>query len=132
MTLDPESGARQGGSLSRREFLEIVGALAVCAPALNTRALARASDSALVGAVYDVPPSGNVSLLHFTDCHAQLLPLYYREPQVNIGTGPRADKPPHLVGTRFLRYYGLHPGSREAHAFTYLDFEAAARRFGRV
>lgn len=81
---------------------------------------------------YEVAPFGNVSLLHFTDCHAQLLPIHFREPNFNIGIGAAAGKPPHLVGDALLAHFGIEPGSRQAHAFTYIDFAEAARRFGRV
>lgn len=83
-------------------------------------------------AFYDVPTFGNVSLLHFTDCHGQLLPIYYREPSINLGVGMALGCPPHLVGEALLQAYGIDPCSREAHAFTHLDFEQAARVFGKV
>jgi len=73
-----------------------------------------------------------VSLLHYTDCHAQLQPIRYREPDVNIGIGAAAGRPPHLVGEALLRHFGIRPGTRDAHAFTYLDFTAAARAYGRL
>ncbi|MFX6035640.1 hypothetical protein ABTE74_19870, partial [Acinetobacter baumannii] len=74
----------------------------------------------------------NVHLLHFTDCHAQLLPVHFREPSVNLGIGVYAGKPPHLVGQALLKHYKFAPGSAQAHAFTYLDFTEAARRYGKV
>lgn len=83
-------------------------------------------------AFYDLPKFGNVHLLHFTDCHAQLLPIYFREPSVNLGIADQANKPPHLVGEAFLKAYGLRPGTPEAYAFTYLDFAAAASTYGKV
>lgn len=83
-------------------------------------------------AFYDLPKFGNVHLLHFTDCHAQLLPIYFREPSVNLGIGGQANKPPHLVGEAFLKAYGLRPGTPDAYAFTYLDFAAASRTYGKV
>ncbi len=92
----------------------------------------RASDEAGGRAIYDLPRFGNVSLLHFTDCHAQLLPIHYREPSVNLGLADANGRPPHLVGEHLLRHFGLRAGSAQAHAFTYLDFEAAARRYGKV
>jgi sulfur-oxidizing protein SoxB len=82
--------------------------------------------------LYDVPRFGNVHLLHFTDCHAQLLPVYFREPSVNLGVGEARGKAPHLVGEHLLRHFGIRPQTIEAHAFTYLDFEAAARTYGKV
>ena len=81
---------------------------------------------------YDLPRFGNVHLLHFTDCHAQLTPTYFREPNVNIGIGAQSGKVPHLVGEAFLKAFGIAPGSREAHAFTYLNFAAAAKQYGKV
>ena len=112
--------------MKRREFL---GALAAAA-ALG--APLRAPRAQTVQALYDLPPFGNVSLLHFTDCHAQLLPTYFREPSANIGIGEAAGRAPHLVGEHLLRHAGIAAGSSEAHAFTYLDFEAAARRYGKL
>jgi len=92
---------------------------------------ARAGD-----ALYDVPPpfmgSGAVSLLHFTDCHAQLKPIRFREPSVNLGVGDMQGRWPHRVGEHLLRAAGIAPGSSLAHAFTDLDFEAASRRYGKV
>jgi sulfur-oxidizing protein SoxB len=82
--------------------------------------------------VYSVPAFGNVHLLHFTDCHAQLLPAHFREPRVNIGVGRARGQPPHLVGEALLRHFGIPAHSRDAHAFTYLDFAAAARIYGRT
>ena len=83
-------------------------------------------------AAYDIARFGNVHLLHMTDAHAQLLPVYYREPQVNIGLHGALNKAPHLVGEALLGAYGIDPKSRESHAFTYLDFVAAAEQYGRV
>jgi sulfur-oxidizing protein SoxB len=82
--------------------------------------------------MYDVAPFGNVSLLHFTDCHAQLLPIYFREPNVNLGFGSFAGRPPHLVGEALLKHFGIRPGTIDAHAFTYLDFAAAAKTYGKL
>ncbi len=67
-----------------------------------------------------------------TDTHAQLLPVYFREPSVNIGVGSMAGQPPHLVGRAFLDHFGIKPDDREAYAFTYLDYQNAAHRFGRM
>ena len=88
----------------------------------------RSSAAQAAAELYDVPPFGNVSLLHITDVHAQLLPIHFREPNVNIGDG----HPPHLVGDALLRHYGIAPGTAQAHAFTHLDFEGAAHRYGRM
>jgi sulfur-oxidizing protein SoxB len=113
--------------MNRREFLHLLATAAAGGFALDPR-LAQAQGEKL----YDLPRFGNVNLLHFTDCHAQLLPTYFREPNVNLGVAEAAGRPPHLVGEALLRRFGIRPGSAEAHAFTYLDFEAAARTFGKV
>ncbi len=81
---------------------------------------------------YDIPAFGNVSLLHFTDCHAQLLPIYYREPSINLGVGSAEGKVPHLVGVPLLDRFGIKRGSRQAYAFSHLDFVAAATAYGKV
>ena len=73
-----------------------------------------------------------MSLLHITDCHAQLLPSYFREPSVNLGVGAMQGQLPHLVGEHLLKRAGIRPGTLLAHAYTYIDFERAARRYGRV
>jgi S-sulfosulfanyl-L-cysteine sulfohydrolase len=113
--------------LNRREFLE---ALACAAAAGLPLCAARAADAADGRALYDLPPFGNVGLLHFTDCHAQLLPIRFREPSMNLGVGAARGKPPHLVGEALLKHFGIAAGTRAAHAFTYLDFERAARAYG--
>jgi len=81
---------------------------------------------------YDLPRFGNVHLLHFTDCHAQLMPSWFREPNVNLGVADANGRPPHLVGEALLKHFGIRPGTPDAHAFTYLDFERAARTYGKV
>ena len=113
--------------MNRREFLQILAVAAASGMAIDSKkALAGDLD------MYNLPRFGNVSLMHMTDCHAQLLPIYFREPNVNIGVGAANGKPPHLVGEQLLKYYGIKPGMREAHAFTYLDFVQAARTYGKV
>ena len=75
---------------------------------------------------------GNVTLLHITDPHATLLPVYYREPDILFGVGPEAGKPPYLTGEALLRAYGLARGSVEAYAYAHLDFPALAARYGKM
>jgi sulfur-oxidizing protein SoxB len=81
---------------------------------------------------YDIGRFGNARVLHTTDTHAQLQPVYFREPSVNIGVGAMAGHPPHLVGQAFLRHFGIAPGGRAAYAFTFLDYPEAAHRYGRM
>ena len=115
--------------MNRREFLEVLAAGAAAGLALDSaEALAQGDGAAL----YRVPRFGNVSLLHVTDSHAQLNPVWFREPSVNIGVGDAAGRPPHLVGEHLLKAFGIAPGSPEAYAFTALDFERAARTYGKV
>src|SRR5260221_8831997 len=88
--------------------------------------------SAYKPSIYDLERFGNARVLHTTDTHAQLLPVYFREPSVNLGIGAMAGKPPHLVGHAFLDRFGIRPDSADAYAFTFLDFEKAAPRFGKL
>ena len=114
--------------MNRREFLEVLAAASAGGfPLAGRGATARNASK-----VYDVPRFGNVHLLHFTDCHGQLLPTYFREPSVNLGLGDAAGHPPHLVSEAFLRHFGVAPGTRDAYAFTSRDFIAAARTYGKV
>jgi sulfur-oxidizing protein SoxB len=117
--------------LSRREFLQILAIAGAGGLALDGRDAFAAGD-AEAARLYDLPRFGNVHLLHMTDCHAQLLPIHFREPNVNLGLGSALGRPPHLVGEALLKQFGIARGSAEAHAFTYLDFTAAARRYGKV
>jgi S-sulfosulfanyl-L-cysteine sulfohydrolase len=117
-------------NLSKREFLQVLGAASVAGMALGRWAEA---DAATAGAaLYDVPRFGNVSFLHMTDCHAQLKPIYFREPSVNLGVGEMAGNLPHLVGEHLLKVAKIPAGSADAYALTYLDFEQAAQRYGKV
>jgi S-sulfosulfanyl-L-cysteine sulfohydrolase len=116
-------------SLSRREFLQALaiayaGGMSLQSNYVNAQSSAQK--------FYDLPKFGNVHLLHFTDCHAQLLPIYFREPNVNLGIGAQEGKTPHLVGEYFLKANGIPAGTRDAYAFTYLDFVAAAQNYGKM
>jgi len=127
-------------ALSRREFLRLLAMASAAGLALNGPAAAAASASgsaahaanAADARFYDLPSFGNVSLLHFTDSHAQLLPVYFREPSVNLGVAGGFNRAPHLVGEALLKQFGIRPGTPQAHAFSYLDFERAAERYGKV
>lgn len=115
-------------SISRREFLQLMS-LAGASGLLPGSVFAmqqKPSD------IYELPKFGNVTLMHFTDCHAQLMPIYFREPNVNIGLGAALGKPPHLVGKNLLKHFSIKPDSLDAHAFTYLNFNEAANTYGKV
>ncbi len=114
-------------NLSRREFSSILTAAVVAGFPLGREATAKEADD-----LYNVPKKGNVHLLHMTDCHAQLLPIYFREPNFNLGVAGMRGNVPHLVGENLLKYAGMKAGSALAHAHTYLDFERAAHQYGKV
>jgi sulfur-oxidizing protein SoxB len=113
-------------TIRRRDFLTLTGAAALL-PGLPR--LARGADSP---SMYDLERFGNARILHMTDTHAQLLPVYFREPSVNLGIGAMQGRPPHLVGRAFLDRFGIRPDSADAYAFTCLDFEKSAARFGKL
>jgi sulfur-oxidizing protein SoxB len=116
-------------SLNRREFLQALAIASAGGMSLQSN-FASAQTSAQK--FYDLPKFGNVHFLHFTDCHAQLLPIYFREPNVNLGIGVQEGKTPHIVGEYFLKANGIKPGTRDAHAFTYVDYVAAAQNYGKM
>lgn len=113
-------------AMNRREFMHVM-AMAAAAGMLPN--MARAEKKA---DLYNMPKFGSVRIMHMTDCHAQLKPIYFREPNVNLGMGPAFGKLPHVVGDKLLKELKIKPGSIEAHAFTYLNFTDAARKFGKV
>src|SRR4051812_34950790 len=115
-------------SMTRREFLHTLAVAAAAGFPFGDNAR-----SAAINGFYDLHGFGNnVTLLHFTDCHAQLMPGYFREPGVNIGVAGMSGKPPHLVGDAFLKHFHISPQTRLAHAFTHLNFERDARTYGRI
>jgi sulfur-oxidizing protein SoxB len=113
-------------TIRRRDLLKFASS-AMLAGALPR--IGRAADNT---SVYDLERFGNARILHMTDTHAQLLPVYFREPSVNLGIGAMQGRPPHLVGRAFLDRFGIKPDSADAYAFTCLDFEKSAARFGRL
>lgn len=117
-------------NLSKREFMQVLGAGTMAGMGLGAYAEADAATAAQ--GLYDIPKFGQVSFLHMTDCHAQLKPIHFREPNVNLGIGSMKGRLPHLVGEHLLKVAKVRPGSAEAHALSYLDFEKAARRYGKV
>ena len=114
--------------MHRREFHKLLGLGA--AAGLSLPSLLRAQPHS--GDAYHFPRFGNVHLMHMTDVHAQLLPVHYREPSVNIGVHDARNRPPHLVGEALLNHFDIAPGSQAAHALSHLDYVAAAEQFGRA
>lgn len=123
-------------SLNRREFMQVMGMAAAagmlpgCDRKTNQgkKEAAKTSDAD----VYNIPKFGNCTIMHITDCHAQLLPIYFREPNVNLGVGPAYGQPPHIVGDKLLQHYGVKPNTLASHAYSFLDFDAAAKKYGKV
>ena len=75
---------------------------------------------------------GNVSLIHITDIHGQLKPIYFREPEINLGVGSALGQVPHITGANFRKMYGINDGSPSHYALTHNDFSALAQQYGRV
>jgi len=115
-------------TMNRREFARMLGLAGAAGMFPGSVFAARRAP----GELYEIPAFGNVRVLHIADCHAQLLPIYFREPNVNIGVGPSVGKAPHLVGKSLLEQFAIEPGGIEAHAFSFLDFSEAAARYGKV
>ncbi|OAN47038.1 thiosulfohydrolase SoxB [Magnetospirillum moscoviense] len=117
--------------LTRRDFLQVAAAAAVLTggPGL---ARAAARQTITQDALLEFKPVGQVTLLNFTDIHAQLMPLYFREPSVNLGVGAAKGVVPHLTGKDFLKAYGLKAGSPEAYALSSEDFSGLAKSYGRI
>jgi len=117
-------------NLTKREFMQVMGAGSVAG--LNMHAYAQTDAATAANGLYNIPKFGQVSFLHMTDCHAQLKPIYFREPSVNLGIGNMKGNLPHLVGEHLLKTAGIRPGSAQAYGMSYLNFETAARRYGKV
>ena len=118
-------------AMGRREFMQVLAVAAAGGLAIAHKDVLAARAGA-GERLYELPAFGNVSFMHFTDCHAQLLPMYFREPNVNLGVAGSLGKAPHLVGEKLLKAFGIAPNTATAHAFTSLDFEHAARTYGKV
>jgi len=118
--------------LSRREFFHLAAATAALpATAVNFRS-AMAKQKVMQKDLLQFDSLGQVTLLHFTDMHAQLVPIYFREPTVNIGVGEVRGLPPHITGKDFLTKYGIGPDTPEAYALTDQDFTSMAQSYGKV
>jgi sulfur-oxidizing protein SoxB len=120
--------------LHRRQFFRAATAAAAIVASAGLGPLARAASAQRISQadILAFPAIGQVTLLHVCDIHAQLVPLYFREPEINLGVGEVKGLPPHLTDAEFRRYYGLADGSADAHALTSDDFVALARNYGRM
>ncbi|WP_024327108.1 thiosulfohydrolase SoxB [Thioalkalivibrio sp. AKL19] len=118
--------------ISRREFMQLLAAASAAGFPLGTAACSN-NKGGTAGDPYDtLDRFGNVHLLHYTDCHAQLKPVYFREPNMNLGVANMRNRPPHIVGEHFLKHYDIDRNSIYAHAYTNLNFMEAAEQYGRV
>ncbi len=115
-------------ALTRREFL-YMAALAAGTAGLPPAALAK---SLTQENLLKFDAKGNITILHTTDIHAQIVPMYYREPDVNIGVGDNKGQPPHLTGKDLLKYYGYKPDTLEAYSYTNDNFAELAKKYGKV
>ena len=123
------NGGSKGMSLNRREFLHVMSIAATAGMLPNT---VRAMSSSKVGTpasmdLYQVPMKGTARILHITDTHAQLNPIYFREPNVNLGVGPAFGQLPHVVGTKLINKLGIKENTPLAHAFSSLNFQRCIR-----
>ena len=118
--------------ITRRDFARAAAATAILAGSGGGIARAAARQSLTQADLLRFDPVGQVTLLHFTDIHAQLMPVYFREPSVNIGVGEDIGLAPHLTGEAFLKAFGIAPESANAYAFTASDFAALAATYGRM
>src|SRR6185295_10842353 len=116
--------------ISRRELLQIAAATAAVLPNVSTRSLAqqRLTQAELLA----FEPLGNVTLLHVSDVHGQLMPVYFREPSSNLGVGEAKGQPPHVTGKEYLTRFGIPEKSAAAYALTPEDFAALAQSYGRI
>lgn len=119
---------------SRRDFLQasFAASAIVGASGFGNWSKLAAQQKLTQNQLLDFEATGNVTLVHLTDCHAQLKPVWFREPSINVGVGEAAGKPPHISGEAFLETYGLKSGTPEAYALSSVDFVAMAREYGRI
>jgi sulfur-oxidizing protein SoxB len=118
--------------INRRDFLQVAAATAALGTTPAGLARAAATQAISQADLLSFEPLGQVTLLHLADLHAQLVPLYFREPSVNLGVGSAAGLPPHITGKDFLERFGIPRSSPEAYALTSEDFVALARGYGRI
>ncbi|MEH6728523.1 MAG: thiosulfohydrolase SoxB, partial [Hyphomicrobiales bacterium] len=120
--------------ISRRHFLQAgMAASALLGPSSLGQFSALAATQALSqNQLLDFDDFGNVTLVHITDIHAQAMPVFFREPSINIGVGAVEGLPPHITGEDFLKSFGIETGSPAAYALTSVDFTALAKTYGRM
>jgi sulfur-oxidizing protein SoxB len=118
--------------INRRNMLKLLGLGAVTATIPGLISCQSNSKAVLPKDFYKLPMKGQARILHITDVHGQLKPVYFREPNVNLGVGPAYGRPPHVVGNKLLQAMGLKSSSAESYAYTYLDFQNQAKKLGKT
>ena len=120
--------------ISRRDFLQVSMAASamVGASGFGNWARLAAQQSLTQDQLLEFDTFGNISLIHVTDIHGQLKPIYFREPSINLGVGGNKGHVPHITGADFRKAYGINDGSPSAYALTYDDFSSLAKGYGRV
>lgn len=120
--------------ISRRDFLQVSMAASALygASGFGNWARLAAQQSLTQDQLLEFETFGNISLIHVTDIHAQLKPIYFREPEINLGIGDARGQMPHVTGAAFRKAYGIEDGSPSAYALTYNDFSSLAKTYGRV
>ena len=121
-------------TMHRREFLQATVAASVLITGSGAGSLGRAAAQQRLTQddLLQFDPVGSITLLHVTDIHAQLRPLYFREPSINLGVGEAKGLVPHVTGQAFLEAFKLAPQSAEAYALTDMDYVAMAKTYGRM
>ncbi len=120
--------------ISRRDFLQVgmAASAIVGSSGFGNWSRLAAQQTLTQDQLLDFPTTGNVTLIHITDIHAQMKPVWFREPEINLGVGAVQGLPPHVTGADFLKLYGIEPGSAAQYALTYPDFVALANAYGKV
>ncbi|MCP5074278.1 MAG: thiosulfohydrolase SoxB [Rhodobacteraceae bacterium] len=120
--------------ISRRDFLQATVATSAIYGASGVGNWARLGAQQVLtqDQLLQFNTTGNVTLIHITDIHAQLKPIYFREPEINLGVGDVNGLPPHVTGVDFLKMFNMTAGTPEAYALTYQDFSALAKSYGRM
>jgi S-sulfosulfanyl-L-cysteine sulfohydrolase len=120
--------------ISRREFLQasVAASAIVGLSGVGNWGRLAAQQALTQDQLLQFDTFGNVTLIHITDIHAQLKPIWFREPEWNIGVGNVKGKPPHVVGDEFLKMFNITPASADAYALTYGDFDALGRAYGKM
>ena len=120
--------------ISKREFLQATAAASVLLAGSGLGPIGRvAAQQRLAQAdILRFDPLGTLTILYVADTHAQLMPLQFREPSVNLGVGEAKGQPPHITDAEFRKYFKIEAGSPDAFALTSDDFVSLARNYGRM